>query len=364
MRHQSTLFRPGRLLAVDTPNRIVMGPLTRCRSNIFDAPFEIHEQYYAQRATAGMIISEATQISQQGKGFAGAPGIYSEAQVAGWSGVTSAVHAAGGRIISQLWHVGRISHPSLQQDGALPVAPSPLKLEGNAHTYFGPKPFVTPRALELEEIPGIVADYRAAAENAKAAGFDGIEIHSANGYLLDQFLRDGTNQRRDAYGGPVENRSRLLLEVVEAAASVWQPEKVGVRLSPSFSLQAMKDSDPERLFTYIAEQLSVRNVGYIHIVEPSDPRGDPNIRLFDPQVLREAFSGAYLANGGYNRSRAVAALEAGNADFIVFSRPFIANPDLPSRLLKDLPLAVADPASFYGGGLKGYTDYAAYNAPV
>lgn len=357
MHSSDHLFTPGRLGAIETPHRIMMAPLTRCRADIFDAPFEIHQQYYAQRASAAVIISEATHISPQGKGFAGAPGIHSEHQVAGWTGVTDAVHQAGGRIINQLWHVGRISHPALQPGGALPVAPSAIGIAGNAHTYFGALPFVTPRALETGEIAGIVADYVHAARNAKAAGFDGIEIHAANSYLLDTFLRDGTNHRDDRYGGLIANRSRFLLEVVEAVGQIWSLDRVGVRISPSFAMNGMSDSHPEALFTYVASELSSRGVGYLHVVEPSDPRGDPGNRLFDPRVLRDAFSGAFVANGGYDKARAEAAIAAGNADFISFGRPFIANPDLPMRLAQDLPLAAPDPARFYGGGLAGYTDF-------
>ena len=355
------LFQPIRYGAIDAPNRIVMAPLTRTRANGDDAPHGLQQTYYGQRASAGLIVSEATHISQQGKGYAGAPGIYTDKQVEGWRGVTTAVHAAGGRMMLQLWHVGRLSHPSLQPGGGLPVAPSAIGLAGHAFTYEGPQDFVTPRALELDEIPGIIDDYRHAAKCARDAGFDGVEIHSANAYLLDQFLRDGTNHRDDAYGGPIENRARLTLEVTDAVVAIWGADRVGIRLSPSLTINGMSDSNPEPLFGYLAEQLGRRRLAYLHCVEPSDPRGDPFDRIVDPQIVRRAFGGNYIANGSYTGPRARAALQAGEIDAASFGRLFIANPDLPRRLAEDLPMNPLNTARIYGGGGDGYTDYPVFD---
>ena len=351
------LFQPIRYGAIEAPNRIVMAPLTRTRADADDAPHALQQTYYVQRATAGLIVSEATHISQQGKGYAGAPGIHSQRQVEGWRGVTQAVHAAGGRMMLQLWHVGRLSHPSLQPGGGLPVAPSAVGLEGHAFTYEGPQGFVVPRALELDEIPGIVEDYRQAAINAKAAGFDGVEVHSANAYLLDQFLRDGTNHRADHYGGSIENRTRLTLEVTDAVIGVWGAERVGIRLSPSLTINGMSDSNPAPLFGYLAEQLGKRGLAYLHCVEPSNPRGDPFDRIVDPQIVRKAFGGNYIANGSYTGPRARAALAAGEIDAASFGRLFIANPDLPRRLAENLPMNSLNAERIYSGGGDGYTDY-------
>jgi N-ethylmaleimide reductase len=354
------LFQPIAYGAIAAPNRIVMAPLTRTRANSEDAVHELQATYYAQRATAGLIISEATHISPQGKGYAGAPGIYSDAQVAGWRKVTAAVHAAGGRMMLQLWHVGRVSHPSLQPGGALPVAPSAIGFGGHAFTYDGPQDFVTPRALETDEIPGIIADYVHAAENAKAAGFDGVEIHSANAYLLDQFLRDGTNKRTDRYGGPIENRARLTLEVTDAVVKVWGADRVGIRLSPSLTIHEMSESDPAALFGYVAGELGKRGLAYLHVVEPSDPRGSPDDRLIDPIILRKAFGGAYIGNGSYTGDRARNAITHGLIDAASFGRPFISNPDLPRRLAENLPFNPLNADRLYGGGGDGYTDYPPY----
>ena len=351
------LFQPIRYGAIEAPNRIVMAPLTRTRANADDAPHQLQQTYYTQRATAGLIVSEATHISQQGKGYAGAPGIHSQTQVDGWRGVTQAVHAAGGRMMLQLWHVGRLSHPSLQPGGGLPVAPSAVGLEGHAFTYDGPQDFPVPRALEIDEIPGIIEDYRQAAINAKAAGFDGVEVHSANAYLLDQFLRDGTNHRTDAYGGSFENRTRLTLEVTDAVIGVWGAERVGIRLSPSLTINGMSDSNPAPLFGYLAEQLGKRGMAYLHCVEPSNPRGDPFDRIVDPQIVRKAFGGNYIANGSYTGERARAALASGEIDAASFGRLFIANPDLPRRLAEDLPMNPLNAERIYSGGADGYTDY-------
>ncbi len=349
------LFAPIALGDIDLANRIVMAPLTRNRAGPGNVPQALNVEYYVQRATAGLIVTEATQVSPQGVGYPGTPGIHSAEQVEGWRKVTEAVHERGGRIVLQLWHVGRISHPSLQPNGALPVAPSALRPEGEVFTYDGPRPFVTPRALELGEIPGIVADYRAAAVNAKAAGFDGVEVHGANGYLLDQFLRDGTNHRIDAYGGSVENRARLLLEVTDAVIEVWGAGRVGVRLSPINSFNSIADSDPDATFGHAARELARRGIAYLHLVETDMAGG----RRYDGGALREAFGGPLMANGGYDRARAEAAIADGKADLVAFGQLYIANPDLVARFAQDAPLNEPDATTFYGGDAAGYTDYLA-----
>ena len=353
------LFTPIRYGAIEAPDRIVMAPMTRTRADAEDAPHQLQATYYTQRSTAGLIVSEATHISPQGKGYAGAPGIHSQKQIEGWRIVTDAVHAAGGRIVLQLWHVGRVSHPSLQPGGALPVAPSAIGFEGQAFIYDGKQDFVVPRALETDEIPGIVADYAQAAANANAAGFDGVEIHSANAYLLDQFLRDGTNRRTDRYGGPVENRARLTLEVADAVIAAWDADHVGIRLSPSLTINGMSDKNPAATFSFVAGELGKRKLACIHVVEPSDPRGDPADRLIDPILLRKAFDGLYIGNGSYTGDCTRAAIAEGRIDAASFGRPFIANPDLPRRLAENLPLNAINVGRIYGGGGDGYTNYPA-----
>ncbi|MDD1619174.1 MAG: alkene reductase [Methylococcaceae bacterium] len=327
------------------PNRIVMAPLTRMRApdNI---PTDLMATYYAQRASAGLIISEATQISPQGVGYPATPGIHNELQVAGWKKITEVVHAKNGHILLQLWHVGRIS-----------VAPSAITPKGDAVTPHGMKPFVTPRALETNEIQGIVEQYRQAAKNALDAGFDGVEIHSANGYLLDQFLRDGTNNRTDCYGGTLENRARFLLDVIESIATVWGAERVGVRLSPSGTFNDMTDSDPETIFVYLLGQLNRFGLAYLHIVDAleSDIRHGANVIKLD--VLRKAFNGTLIVCGGYDQARAEKIIDQGMADAVAFGQLYIANPDLVERFKLNAPLNEPDPASFYGGNEKGYTDY-------
>ncbi|MEN0074953.1 MAG: alkene reductase [Paracraurococcus sp.] len=352
------LFQPFQLGPLALPNRVVMAPLTRSRAGSKGIPGPLNAEYYAQRASAGLIIAEATQISPQGQGYAFTPGIHDEAQVAGWRQVTEAVHAAGGRIVLQLWHVGRISHPSLQPGGAPPVAPSALRPEGQAFTETGFQPFETPRALETDEIAGIVGDYRQAALNARRAGFDGVEIHGANGYLIDQFLRDKTNRRTDLYGGSIENRTRFLLEVTEAVTAVWGGDRVGLRISPVSPANDIADSDPQALFGHVAEQVNRFGLAYLHVVEGAT--GGPRDNLpFDFAALRRAFRGAYMANNGYDLALAQATLREGRADLIAFGRPFIANPDLVERLRRGAPLNALDPATLYGGDAKGYTDYPA-----
>ncbi|UIN19927.1 alkene reductase [Herbaspirillum frisingense] len=353
----SDLFKPVQLGAVQLQNRIVMAPLTRSRAQAGDVPTPVAAEYYAQRASAGLIIAEATQISPQGKGYAWTPGIYDQAQVAGWKKITDAVHAKGGRIFLQLWHVGRISHPDLQPGHALPVAPSAVKPEGNAFTETGFKPFVEPRALELSELPALVEQYKTAAQLAIQAGFDGVEIHAANGYLLDQFLRDKTNQRTDAYGGSIENRARLLLEVVAAVTSVVPSERVGIRLSPISPANDIADSDPKALFSYVVQQLNRYKLVYLHVVEGATGGPREVAGGFDLQVLRDLFQGIYIANNGYDLEMAAKARQGNRADLVAFGRPFIANPDLVERFKAGAALADFNQATLYGGGAEGYTDY-------
>lgn len=352
------------------PNRVIMAPLTRMRSKQpGNIPHELNAEYYAQRASAGLIISEATQVSQQGQGYPGTPGIHSPEQVAGWRLVTDAVHGAGGRIFLQLWHVGRISHSSHQPNNELPVAPSaiPAANSGTFTADWQPTPILTPRALSIEEIPGIVADFRRGAQNAKAAGFDGVEVHGANGYLLDQFLQDGSNHRTDAYGGPIENRARLLLEVVDAVVQVWGAGRVGVRLSPYGTFNDMSDSDPVALFTYVLQELGRREIAFVDLIEPrSSAAGMQDANLDDrpdtAELFRKAFPGILVSAGGYTPETAIRTVASGKADAVAFGRLFIANPDLPERIKQGADLNRYDRSTFYGGGAKGYTDYPLLNA--
>jgi N-ethylmaleimide reductase len=337
-------------------NRMVMAPLTRSRADDEDAPHALHTEYYTQRATAGLIITEGSQISPQGKGYPSTPGIYSGRQIAGWRAVTHAVHDKGGLIFLQLWHVGRISLPSVQPDGALPVAPSAIRAEGKLFTYAGMKDLPVPRALSTDEMPGIVDQFRHAAMNALEAGFDGVEIHSANGYLLDQFLRDGSNQRTDSYGGAVPARARLLLEVTDAVVQVAGKARVGVRISPINQFNTMSDSAPKELFNYVASELGNRGIAYLHVIE-QDGTGKVPGDSFDWVALRNAFGGTYIANGGYTQARAVAAIEAGRADLVAFGKLFIANPESPRRFAMEAGLNAPVPEKFYSGGPEGYTDY-------
>lgn len=348
------LFNPLPLGALSLPNRIAMAPLTRCRADAGNAPHRLHAIYYAQRASAGLIISEATQIVPEGQGYPATPGIHSPAQIEGWRQVTACVHAAGGRMFLQLWHVGRISHPCFQPAGKLPVAPSPIKPQGMAGTPSGPQPFETPRELDIDELPGIVEAYAQATRNALQAGFDGVEIHAANGYLLDQFLRDGSNHRTDAYGGSIGNRLRLLSEVVDAVTGVAGKDRVGVRISPENSFNDMRDSNPQALFTAVAENLAGQVI-YLHVVEGEDRITSSS--SFDYSALKRAFSGTYIAACHYTADKARAVIEQGRADLVAFGRPYIANPDLVTRLQLDLALNTPDQDSFYGGDSHGYTDY-------
>ena len=354
----SDLFQPGRLGPYQLANRIVMAPLTRSRADEEGVPRPLMVEYYAQRASAGLIITEGTNISPQGRGYALTPGLYEAAQVEGWRKVTEAVHARGGRIFPQLWHVGRVSHPSLQPGGALPVAPSAIQPEATSYTDAGFRPCVTPRALATAEIPEIVEQYRHATRNALVAGFDGVEIHAANGYLIEQFLRDSTNKRTDAYGGSRENRARLLLEVTEAVVGVCGGERVGIRLSPVSPVNgADLDSDPAGTYAYVVERLNAFGLAYIHIIEGATqgPREVPG--GFDLQILRQSFKGLYIANNGYDLGLALEARRRNLADIISFGRLYIANPDLVERLRIGALLNVPDRATFFGGGAAGYTDY-------
>jgi N-ethylmaleimide reductase len=357
------LFSPFRVGPLALPNRIVMAPMTRNRAGPGDAPTALNATYYAQRAGAGLIVAEAAQVSPQGLGYPHTPGIYSAEQIAGWKLVTDAVHAAGGRIFLQLWHVGRISHPSLQPGGALPVAPSAIAPAGQAWTLDGMKPYVTPRALETAEIPGLVAQYHQGAANAKAAGFDGIEVHAAHGYLLDQFLRDKTNHRTDKYGGSAENRARLVVEVMEAVADVWGGDRTGVHLSPTnLAFNDISDSTPAQTFSTAVRALDRLGLGYLHLVEPgpADPVG-PGPRL-DAAFFRALWRSALVVNKAYDLDRANAVLRSGAADLVSFATLFIANPDLPERFRHGAPFNPPERKTYYGGGAAGYTDYPALGA--
>ena len=353
-----SLFSPLRAGAIQMANRVVMAPLTRNRARPEDdSPHGLHVVYYRQRATAGLIITEATQISPEGKGYAWTPGIYSAAQVTGWRAVTDAVHAAGGRIVLQLWHVGRVSHTSLQEGGKAPVAPSAIAAGTKTFDGTGFVDTSVPRALEIGEMPRIVADYAHATRNARAAGFDGVEIHAANGYLIHQFLADGSNHRTDAYGGSVGNRTRLLAEVVAAVVGEWDADHVGIRLSPFSNANGVSDSDPMTTFAAAIDIVQGAGLAYLHMVEGQTGGSRDLPAGQDIAALRARFTGVYIANNGYDRKMAMEAVAQGRADAVAFGVPFIANPDLAERLRRDAPLAQADRATFYGGGAEGYTDY-------
>ncbi|KVM70763.1 alkene reductase [Burkholderia gladioli] len=344
-----TLFDPLVVGDLTLPNRIVMAPLTRARSGDERVPNALMARYYAERASAGLILTEATSVTPQGVGYAKTPGIWSDEQVEGWKLVTQAVHEAGGKIFMQLWHVGRISDP-IFLDGQLPVAPSAIAAGGHVSLVRPERPFVTPRALELDEIPGIIAAYRKGAENAKLAGFDGVEIHGANGYLPDQFLQDSTNHRIDAYGGPIENRARFLLEAVDAAIEVWGAERVGVHLAPRGDAHTMGDSNPAATFGYVARELGRRKIAFIFARESE---GDNRL---GPQ-LKAAFGGPYIANEAFTLDSAQAVLAKGEADAVAWGKLFIANPDLPRRFQLNSELNAPVPSTFYAEGETGYTDY-------
>jgi 2,4-dienoyl-CoA reductase-like NADH-dependent reductase (Old Yellow Enzyme family) len=356
----SNLIKPIQVGDLNLPNRVVMAPLTRCRASAGRVPNALMAEYYAQRAGAGLILSEATSISPQGVGYPDTPGIWSDEQVQGWKLVTKAVHAAGGRIFLQLWHVGRISHPDFL-GGDLPVAPSAIAPQGHVSLLRPQREYVTPRALEISEIPAIVEAYRKGAENAKLAGFDGVEIHGANGYLLDQFLQDSTNKRTDAYGGSIENRARLLLEATDAAISVWGAGRVGVHLAPRGDAHTMGDSNPLATFGYVAEQLGKRGIAFIFTRESL---GENRI---SPE-LKKRFGGVLIANEGFNRETAQQVVAAGEADAVSFGKDFISTPDLPRRVQLNVPFNPYHPETFYGYGLQdakvGYIDYPSLVAEV
>ncbi|HEX2116297.1 MAG TPA: alkene reductase [Alphaproteobacteria bacterium] len=351
------LFKSFQLGDLTLANRMVMAPMTRNRADENGVVPRMMVTYYQQRASAGLIVTESVPVSAEGVGYPFTPGIYTDAQVASWLRVTNAVRSAGGRIFVQLQHCGRISHPGLLPNNATPVGPSALRPAGQAVTYSGMQDFVTPRALEAREIPGLVAQFQRAAEMARRAGFDGVEVHGANGYIIDQFLRDGTNRRTDAYGGNVQNRMRLLNEILDAIGAVWPARRVGVRLTPENSFNSMSDSDPQAHFGYFFEQLGPRGLAYVHVLE-----GDMMTKAsaLDYRALRARFAGSYIANNGYDLLRAQAALRDGAADLVAFGIPFLANPDLVRRYRENLPLNLADPSTFYGGSETGYTDYPFY----
>ena len=341
---------------LELPNRIVMAPMTRSRAVAGNVPNPLAAVYYAQRASAGLLVSEGTQVSPRGVGYIRTPGIHSAEQVDGWRAVTRAVHAAGGRIFAQLWHVGRVSHPDFH-GGALPVAPSPIAAQGEAFTTHGRKALGVPRALERSEIPLVVEEFRRAAENALAAGFDGVELHGANGYLLDQFLRDGANARTDEYGGGIENRARFPIEVVDAVAAVWGPHRVGYKISPYFTGLGMSDSNPVATFSYLARALSERGLLYLHVTEPIGGPADLSTPARITPILRTLFDGTLIANGSYDLQTANAAIDRGETDLVAFGRVLLANPDLPERFRVGAPLNTPHAETFYSGEEKGYVDY-------
>ena len=358
----TSLFEPTRFGDITTANRIVMAPLTRDRAGPGQVPTPMMATYYEQRASAGLIVTEATQISAEGQGYLDTPGLYSAEQVAGWRRVTNAVHAKGGKIVVQLWHVGRISHVSLQPNGQAPVSSTARRAVGKTFTAQGFEDVSEPRALRLDELPRIVAEYRQAARNAIDAGFDGVEVHSANGYLLEQFLRDSINDRSDAYGGSKENRARLLLEVMNAIVAEIGAGRSGVRLSPvTPANDAKQDSDAQGLFNYVVEQLAPLKLAFIHVVEGATG-GPRDVAPFDYAALRSRFKhgnehGAWMVNNGYTRAMALDVVASGAADLVAFGKPFISNPDLVRRLREDAPLAPLNRDTLYGGGAAGFIDY-------
>jgi 2,4-dienoyl-CoA reductase-like NADH-dependent reductase (Old Yellow Enzyme family) len=351
-----TLFDPLRVGDLDLPNRVVMAPLTRLRAGESQIPNAMMAEYYAQRASAGLIISEGVPVSPQGVGYQGVPGIWSQEQTEGWKQVTRAVHDKGGRIFMQIWHVGRISDPSLL-NGEAPVGPSAIAANGHVSLLRPQRPYATPRALETEELAGVVEAFRQGAENAQAAGFDGVELHGANGYLLDQFLQDGSNQRTDAYGGSIENRARLMLEAADAAISVWGPDRVGMHLAPRADSHAMGDSDLAATFGYVAKELGKRKIAFLCAREYDGP---DSLGV----DLKAVFGGVYIANEKFTGKTAEAAVDAGKFDAIAFGKAYIANPDLVERLRLGAPLNDPDPSTFYGGDGRGYTDYPTLKTPV
>jgi N-ethylmaleimide reductase len=350
------LFEATQMKGLALANRMAMAPLTRGRAGQQRTPNALMAEYYGQRATAGLIIAEATAISVQGYGWNGSPGIYTQAHVDGWKGVTRAVHERGGKIFLQLWHMGRVSHPDFQ-DGATPVAPSAIQVAGDSYTPSGRKPYVMPRAMTVQEITSTVRDYAQATQRAREAGFDGVEVHAANGYLIDQFLRDSSNQRTDAYGGGIQQRQRFMLEVVEAVVGAWSADRVGVRLSPKINFNGMSDSQAPETFVQAAKALNRFGLAYLHIFESLTPDAiaKPEFRIH-PR-MRAAFDGYFILNGSYDAASGAAALQAREADLIAYGRPFLANPDLVARYRRGSPLNKPDVSTFYTDGAKGYTDY-------
>lgn len=352
----SKLFEPYKLGPITLSNRITMAPLTRNRAVAGMVPNPLAIEYYGQRASAGLLITEASQVSQQGQGYQDTPGIFTKDQVAGWRKITDRVHDKGGHIVIQLWHVGRISHVSLQPNGDAPVAPSAIPAKTKTFVGGTFADVSAPRALELSEIPGIIDDFKKAAANAREAGFDGVEIHGANGYLLDQFARDGSNKRTDAYGGSIENRARLMLEIAKAVTNEIGADRTGIRISPVTPANDITDSNPQALFDYIVDHLNTLNLVYLHVIEGAT--GGPRDNApFDYASLRKRFKGAYMANNGYDLALANKVIDSGAADLIAFGKPFISNPDLVERLKIGASLNDFDKNTFYGGGEKGYTDY-------
>src|ERR1700694_3951188 len=356
MSKPTKLLEPYRLGPITLPNRLVMAPLTRNRAAAGLVPGPLAAEYYAQRASAGVLVTEASQVSQQGQGYQDTPGIYSKEQVAGWRTVADRVHERGRRIFIQIWHVGRVSHTSLQPNGGAPVAPSAIRANGKTFVGGTFTEISEPRALALEEIPGIIESFRRGTVNALEAGFDGVEIHGANGYLLDQFAKDGTNKRSDAYGGSIENRAKLMLEVAKVVAEEAGSERTGIRISAVTPSNDVSDSNPEPLFDHIVGRLNALKLVYLHVIEGATG-GARDIVPFDYGSLRKRFKGAYVANNGYDFELGSKVLAANAADLIAFGKPFIANPDLVERLKRGAPLNAPDKATFYGGGAKGYTDY-------
>jgi len=353
---ESSLFKPLKVGALTLPNRILMAPLTRSRATVNGVPTPLMAEYYTQRASAGLIIAEATAISKRGYGWVQAPGIFTDAHVKGWQAVTESVHKAGGRMFLQLWHMGRVSHPDFL-DGQLPVAPSAIAAQFDSNTPTGRKPYVVPHALTIDEIKATVADYKRGAQMAKDAGFDGVEIHGANGYLLDQFLRDGANKRTDIYGGAIENRARLLCEVTEAVVSVWGGDRTGLRLSPRNPGNSMSDSDAVATFSFATEKLNAYGLAYLHSMEPlpGHPRAGVGERI-SPH-MRKIFKNTFILNGGYTKEIGEKALAAGDGDAVAYGALFIANPDLIARFKNNAPLNTPDVATFYTHEAKGYVDY-------
>ena len=356
------VFSPYNLGPLQLRNRMVMAPLTRSRAEEGNLPSHMAQQYYSQRADAGLIVTEATQASAGGQGYISTPGVHTDAQVQAWKKVTDAVHEKGGKIFVQLWHVGRISHPDFR-GGALPVAPSAVVPRGIfTFTIEGLKPVPVPRALETEEISAIIDEFRQAAKNAQTAGFDGVEVHGANGYLLDQFLEDGTNQRTDDYGGSVENRSRLLFEVIAAVADVWGSGRVGVRLSPGGTFNDMCESRSQETFGHVVRHLAALDLAYLHLIEPSPPQGEHAMPDLSARFFRPLYPGTLIVAGGYTLERANAVLQSGLADLVAFGQLFLANPDLVDRFRRKAALNAPDTQTFYGGSAKGYIDYPVLDA--